>query len=99
MGVDSSSSRARYGYDPQYRWLRGRLEYSGIDHRWKLRYIPVEGTTDDYGGSVVLSDVSRLSGYERGEFVEVRGALGNPAEDDLGYAPEFQIHQIERLGS
>ena len=98
IGVDSSSSRARYGYDPQYRWLRGRLEYSGIDHRWKLRYIPVEGTTDDYGGSVVLSDVSRLSGYERGEFVEVRGALGNPAEDDLGYAPEFQIHQIERLG-
>jgi len=98
-GVDSSASRARYGYDPQYRWLRGRLEYSEIDHRWKLRYIPVEGTTDEYGGSVVLSDVSRLSGYERGEFVEVHGALGNLAEDDLGYAPEFQIHQIERLGS
>ena len=47
----------------------------------------------------LLSDVSRLSGYERGEFVEVRGALGNPAEDDLGYAPEFEIHQIERLGN
>jgi len=97
---DSFSSRASYGYDPEYRWLRGRLEYSEIDRRWKLRYIPIHGTTDEFGGSVVLPDASRLSGYERGQFVEVRGTLGRPSEDeDRGYAPEFRIQTIQRLGT
>ena len=97
---DSFSPRANYGHDPEYRWLRGRLEYSEIDRRWKLRYIPIDGATDEFGGSVVLSDASRLSGYERGRFVEVHGGLGRPPEDeDRGYAPEFQIHEIKRLGS
>jgi len=97
---DSFSPRASYGHDPEYRWLRGRLEYSEIDRRWKLRYIPIDGTTDEFGGSVVLSDASRLSGYERGQFVEVHGGLGHPPEDeDRGYAPEFQIHEIKRQGT
>ncbi|HUT92852.1 MAG TPA: hypothetical protein VMY37_25385 [Thermoguttaceae bacterium] len=97
---DSFSPRAHYGYDPEYGWLRGRLEYSEIDRRWKLRYIPIDGATDEFGGSVVLSDASRLSGYERGQFVEVHGGLGRPPEDeDRGYAPEFQIHEIKRLGT
>ncbi|MDZ7617026.1 MAG: hypothetical protein U1E05_08480, partial [Patescibacteria group bacterium] len=43
----------QYGFDPSYAWLRGRLEYSQVDRRWKLRYIPVDGNTDQYGGSVV----------------------------------------------
>jgi hypothetical protein len=98
--ADSFSARARYDYDPEYRWLRGRLEYSEIDHQWKLRYIPVDGATDEFGGSVVLSDASQLSGYERGQFVEVRGTLGQaPEEADRGYAPEFEIDQIKRLGT
>ena len=97
---DSFSSRASYGYDPEYRWLRGRLEYSEIDRRWKLRYIPIDGATDEFGGSVVLSDASQLSGYERGQFVEVHGTLGHPPEDDdRGYAPEFQVHAIKRPGT
>jgi len=99
-GVDSFSPRPRYAYDPDYRWLKGRLEYSHIDRRWKLRYIPIDGTTDQFGGSVVLSNPSLLSGYERGEFVEVHGALGNAADDnDRGYAPEYEIRQIRRLES
>lgn len=97
-GVNTSSSRARYAHDPEYRWLRGRLQYSQITGRWKLRYIPVEGTTDEFGGSVVLSNPSALSGYERGQFVEVRGRLAaTPQDDDEGYAPEFEIAEIRRV--
>lgn len=97
---DSFSSQASYGHDPEYRWLRGRLEYSEIDRRWKLRYIPIDGVTDDFGGSVVLADASQLSGYERGQIVEVHGALGHPPENaDRGYAPEFQIREIQRPGT
>jgi len=94
---ESFSPRARYGHDPNYGWLRGRLEYSQGDQRWKLRYIPIDGVTDDFGGSVVLSDESLLSGYERGEFVEVRGKLGAVAPDTHGFAPDYEVRQIKRL--
>jgi hypothetical protein len=97
-GANTSSPRARYAHDPEYRWLRGRLQYSEITGRWKLRYIPVEGRTDEFGGSVVLSNPSQLSGYERGQFVEVHGRLGpTPQGDDQGYAPEFEIAEIQRV--
>ena len=96
----SSSSRTRYAHDPQYRWLRGRLEYSETARRWKLRYIPVEGRTDEYGGSIVVANPSRLSGYERGQFVEIEGRLGPaPQGDAEGYAPEFEISEIRSLGN
>ena len=97
-GLRSSSDQSRYGYDPKYKWLRGRLEHSQREGRWKLRYVPIDGETDDYGGSVVLADVSRLSGYERGDFVEVHGQIGQTAEEGQGYAPDFKISRIVPLG-
>jgi hypothetical protein len=49
---------------------------------------------------VVLANPSQLSGYERGQFVEVRGRLGRAPEADAeGYAPEFEISSIRRLGN
>lgn len=93
------SSRARYGHDPDYAWLRGKLEYSQSERRWKLRYIPIDGATDEFGGSVVFSDSSLLAGYERGDFVEVRGQLGDVTPGDGGYAPDFKIREIERFGN
>ncbi len=94
VASQSSLDRARYGYDPQYKWLKGKLEYSQRDRRWKLRYIPISGETDDYGGSVVLDDESRLSGYERGDFIKVHGQIGRAAEEEKGFAPDFQISRV-----
>jgi hypothetical protein len=91
------SPQARYAHDPDYRWLRGRLEHSQFD-RWKLRYIPIDGATDDFGGSVVLRSTPLLSGYERGDFVEIRGNLGQRTRDRGGFAPEFEILDIRTLG-
>jgi hypothetical protein len=89
---------SRYDYDPQYKWIRGRLEYSQIARQWKLRYIPIDGETDQFGGSVILSDTSLLSGYERGDFVEVHGQLESASPTDSEYSPEYRISQIKRLG-
>jgi hypothetical protein len=91
------TSRKNYGHDPEYRWLRGKLEYSQIDRRWKLRYIPVHGATDQYGGSVVLPEAKVLSGCERGDFVEVRGQLGRTTSNS-GYAPTYEVAEVKRLG-
>lgn len=88
--------RASYGYDPEYRWLRGKLEYSQIDRHWKLRYIPVDGATDQFGGSVVLPDPKVLSGCQRGDFIEVRGQLGQQNSKN-SYAPTYEVAEVKRL--
>jgi hypothetical protein len=98
VATDSFSPRNDYGHGPEYTWLKGRLEYSQIDRQWKVRYIPIDGETDDFGGSVILSDASLLSGYERGDFVEIRGALVDRDSKDNSYAPEYRISQIKKLG-
>ncbi len=94
---ESPASPSLYSYDPQYGWLRGRLEYSQIDHHWKLRYIPVDGVTDQYGGSVILGNTTVLSGYERGDSVEVRGTLTSTNPDNRTFSPTFEIQTIKRL--
>jgi len=88
--------KSNYGHDADYAWLRGRLEYSRIDRRWKLRYIPIDGETDRYGGSVVLPDPSLLGGCERGDFIEARGQLDllNPKK---GFAPTYRATAVKRL--
>ena len=88
---------SNYAHDPDYRRLRGKLEYSQIDRRWKLRYIPLDGATDDFGGSVVLPDERLLAGCERGDFVEVHGEVGRRNAKD-GYAPRYVVSEIKRLG-
>jgi hypothetical protein len=90
---------SRYGYDPQYGWLRGKLEFSESDRHWKLRYIPVDGATDNFGGSVILADTPLLSGYERGDFVEVAGKLISASPDRRSYAPKYQVSRLQRLAN
>jgi hypothetical protein len=94
-----SSSDSRYGYDPQYGWLRGRLEFSESDRRWKLRYIPIDGVTDNFGGSAILIDTPHLSGYERGDYVEASGKLLLASPDQRGYAPKYEVSQLKRLAN
>lgn len=89
----AANSSAPYAYDPSYAWLRGKLEYSQRDRRWKLRYIPIDGNTDQYGGSVVLTNPQKLEGFEPGEFVEVRGVLAGSVGREP-FAPAYRIEQI-----
>ncbi|MDA7977753.1 MAG: hypothetical protein MPJ50_03155 [Pirellulales bacterium] len=92
----SSSSRGSYGRDDNYAWLRGQLEYSQSDRRWKLRYIPITGETDEFGGSVILADAA-MSDFRDGEFVTVHGQLDNQEIERGGFAPTFHVQQIARV--
>jgi hypothetical protein len=99
-GIDEAATGAPpspYAFDPEYRWLRGRLEYSPLDRRWRLRYIPADGQPDAFGGSLVLLDTSLLAGCQRGEFLEVRGRLDRRGTEDAP-APSFVISELQRLG-
>jgi len=96
VAAETVSPQSLYGHAADYSWVRGKLEHSQIDGRWKLRYIPIDGQTDEYGGSVVVSDPAVLSGCERGEHLELRGEVaGSGAED--GFAPLYEVAEVERL--
>jgi hypothetical protein len=92
----SSVQLASYGYDTQYRWLKGQLEYSQSTHTWRLRYIPPDGATDNYGGSVVLPDASKLNGLKPGDLVVVQGSPGAASGDQNSFAPLYNLTQIQK---
>ena len=85
---------ASYGYDPDYKTLRGKLEYSATSRRWKLIYLPPDGAIDEYGGNAVLPDPSQLEGFEGGDFVTATGTFAPPTAG--GGSATFAIQRIKR---
>jgi hypothetical protein len=87
---------AGFGYDPQYRWLKGKLEYSQATQTWRLRYIPPDGATDNFGGSVILSDASRLGGLKAGDLVYAEGTPGAAGATTGSFAPIYTLQRIAK---
>jgi hypothetical protein len=97
--VRPTGENAEYGHDREYRRLQGVLEHSRISGRWKLRYIPVDGETDDYGGSVRLQATGTLDSFQHGEAVTIEGHI-EAADTERGvYAPKYLIESIRRQGA
>jgi len=95
---DSSAQPAtasRYAQGADYASLSGRLEYSQSTQRWKLRYIPIDGQTDQYGGSVVLDGPALLASFNPGDFVTVQGAIAGKGADGRSFAPTYELRNIE----
>lgn len=91
----AAAERAGYAYAPDYGWLRGRLEYSPSMRQWKLRYIPIDGKTDQFGGSVKLPASNELAAYKAGDMVAVRGSLAREASASGSFAPRYELAHIE----
>jgi hypothetical protein len=81
----------RFAHANDYSRLQGRLEHLASRNEWKLRYIPIDGDTDQYGGSVVIANPDQLGSLAAGEFVVVEGQLEPAASDSLSYAPPFRV--------
>jgi hypothetical protein len=95
--VPASSSSSNYGYDAQYSWVRGKLEYSQSARTWRLRYIPPDAASDNYGGSVILADATnRLASFQHGEFVVAYGTIGQSNIDKGSFAAMYNVSQIQR---
>jgi hypothetical protein len=95
-GANSRRPRsAQYGYAPDYTWLQGRLEHSRAADEWKLRYIPIDGTTDDYGGSVVLENPPALGDFGAGDLVRVYGELRESERDATTFAPVYRVSEAQ----
>jgi hypothetical protein len=77
--------------------LKGRLEHSISTGQWKLRYIPIDGATDEFGGSVVLENPHELGDLAAGDFVEIGGKLRAQQAQDLSYAASYRIASVRPL--
>ncbi len=86
----------RYAFDPAYRWLSGMLEYSQTARQWKLRYIPIDGQTDQYGGSMILADSPSLQDFKPGDFVSIHGTISAKQPATRGFSPLYELSQIDR---
>lgn len=91
----ATRARGQYGYDPGYASLQGKLEYLASSGQWKLRYIPIDGHTDRYGGSVVLDASPLLEQYAPGDFVSVTGTLAGGPQNSRDFAPVYTIGQMQ----
>jgi hypothetical protein len=92
----AATARAEYAFTPDYTSLSGRLEYSQTARQWKLRYIPIDGKTDSYGGSVVLPNSPEMASFKSGDRVAVRGRLaGGPSTGS--FSPLYQLERVERV--
>ncbi len=92
-----AQAAADYAFADDYAWLRGRLEFSESTRQWKLRYIPIDGPTDDYGGSVVLSDSAALRSFHPGDQVAARGSLAGKSPTTGSFSPLYLLESIEPL--
>ncbi|MDH3717456.1 MAG: hypothetical protein OES79_04985 [Planctomycetota bacterium] len=88
---------ARYGFSHDYRWLKGQLEYSAAQQQWKLRYIPIDGQTDRFGGSVVLESVPELSNFRNGDFIQVQGVAQGQNATASPNGTAYRITRLARL--
>ncbi|MBI3837391.1 MAG: hypothetical protein HY288_05600 [Planctomycetia bacterium] len=88
---------ADYAFAPDYAWLRGRLEYSQSLRQWKLRYIPIDGQTDQFGGSVVLPNSPALEAFKPGDKVAVRGSLAERSATSGSFSPLYKFDHVEPL--
>ncbi len=92
----AASSTANYGYDSQYRWVKGKLEYSQSARTWRLRYIPPDAANDNYGGSMILSDANKLAGFQHGDYVVAYGSLGQTGADKGSFAALYNVERIQK---
>ncbi len=100
FSAPASRPTKRYGYDPDYQWVQGELQFSESEQRWKLRYIPHDAPAskiDQFGGSVALADSPLLAGHHPGDFVTIHGRLGGSAGGALDFAPVYNPLRIARV--
>jgi hypothetical protein len=87
---------AAYGYDPQYRWIRGQLLFTPTTGQWHLQYIPPGGPADSLGGSVPITNPQVLAGMQPGELVSVEGRLEMLQLDAMSVVPAYTITVLQR---
>ena len=87
---------ARFGFDGSYATLRGQLQYYPQTGYWGVRYIPLQGAPDHYGGVAVISNPEILGGLQPGEFLLIQGFIEPHDNGDGTFVPSYTVQGIQR---
>lgn len=86
-------SSNHYGFDPQFGWLRGALQYSSQQGLWSLQYVPGQGSADQFGGSLTIANPQVLGDLQPGDYVQLSGRV----EQSLpGGMPVYRVSVVRR---
>ncbi len=86
----------RFGFDPQYRWLRGQLEYDPTSQQWQLRYLANEGQADQYGGRLHIANPIVLGNLQPGDHVQLQGRLDSRQSGPTTVVPVYTVSAVQR---
>ncbi len=85
----------KFAASPDYSRLTGQLFFVNIDGgRWVLRYAPIS-MEDRFGGSVILSRDSNISGFQEGDVISVEGEILSEKSDLRLGAAHFRARRAE----
>ena len=94
--VVSSPSPDRFGYDLQYQWLRGQLQYSATINGWMLRYVLDQSQPDQFGGSVMIANPQVLGELRSGNYIAVQGQLLAQPTTTGQMIPIYNVAVVQR---
>jgi len=83
----------RYGFDPQFAWLRGALQYSSQRGLWSLQYAPGQGSADQFGGSLTIANPQVLGDLQPGDYVQLSGRVDQPLPSGT---PVYSVSVVRR---
>ncbi len=83
----------RFGFDPQYGWLRGQLQYEPTLGLWSLRYIPSRDRADQFGGNLAIANPQVFGDLQPGAYVQLRGQIDQKPSDGT---PIYSVSVVQR---
>ena len=85
----------RFGFQPQYQWLRGQLQYSPTIQGWMIRYLP-DGQADQFGGAMMIANPQVLGDLKSGDFVALQGQLLTQPATTGQMVPIYNVAVVQR---
>ena len=91
----SQASSKVYGYDPQFQWVKGVVEFDEPSGTWVIMYDNNPQPSDQFGGELTLAAHPALARLRAEDRVRIEGSLDQTATDAAG-KPLFQITRLKK---
>ena len=91
----SQTSAKPYGHDPQFRWLKGVVEYDENSQIWVIMYDDNPKPSDQLGGELMLGNHKSLGQLQSGDKVIIEGMFDDSETDSRG-KPVYQIQRLQK---
>lgn len=82
-----------YSIGPGYQSLSGMLEISPATGGWQIRYLPVGGAADQFGGRLEVMNGEVLAGRQPGQVVTLQGQLV-ASPHGPSFPPQYAVYTV-----